>query len=455
MPATTEHALKPKGALLRILGVSFGVAVTLGTTIGIGILRTPGTVAAQLGNAWLVMAIWTVGGIYALFGTLTVAELATTLPQAGGWYVYARRALGEYAGFTIGWINWVSFCTASASITIAVGEYASRLVPALSGHTKEIAIAVLLAFTLMHWLGLRLGSRAQELMSFATALGFVALIVACFAFGGTTASVSVERTGASVPTTLGAVFVALAISFQSVIFTYDGWYGAIYFSEEDTNPTRNLPRSMIGAVLVIIALYLLVNLALLHVLPLSQLAASQLAAADAARIMFGAQGGEIITVLSLLSLLSVTNAGFMQTPRILYGLSRDGLFLSGAAAVNHRGTPTIALMVGTVTEIVLVASGTFEKLLAITAFFWVVMYGSGFISLLVLRTREPDVPRPFMAWGYPWTTLVVVVLSFVFLVGVIISDTTNSIYALTVVAISYPAYLIVKRMMSPAPLHEY
>lgn len=171
-------SMKPNGALLRILGVSFGIAITLGSTVGIGILRTPGMVAGLLGNAWLVMAIWSVGGIYALFGTLAVAELATALPRAGGWYVYARRALGDYAGFTIAWINWVSYCTASASITIAISEYAVRFLPALSGHTKEIAIAVLLIFTLGHWLGLRVGSRAQEVMSAATALAFVALIVA-------------------------------------------------------------------------------------------------------------------------------------------------------------------------------------------------------------------------------------------------------------------------------------
>ncbi len=130
---------------------------------------------------------------------------------------------------------------------------------------------------------------------------------------------------------------------------------------------------MIGAVLVIIAIYLLVNLAFLHVLPLSQLAASQLPAADAAQVMFGAHGGVIITALSLLSLASVMNAGFMQTPRILYGMSRDGLFLRGAAVVNRKGTPTIALLVSTVIQITLVASGTFDRLLAITAFFWVVM----------------------------------------------------------------------------------
>ena len=441
--------MKPRGALLRILGVSFGIAITVGSTVGMGILRTPGMVAGLLGNAWLVMAIWSAGGIYALFGTLAVIELATALPRAGGWYVYARRALGDYAGFTIGWINWVSYCTASASITLTIAEYAVRFLPTLSGHTKEIAIAVLLAFTLVHWLGVRVGSRAQEVMSAATALAFVALVAACFIFGGATAAETGGGAGPPAPTTIAAVVVALAISFQSVIFTYDGWYAAIYFSEEDRDPTRNLPRSMIGAVVAIIALYLLVNVAFLHVLPLSQLAASQLPAADAAQVMFGARGGAIITALSLLSLVSVMNAGFMQTPRILYGMSRDGLFLRGAAVVNHRGTPTTALFVGTVTQIALVANGTFDRLLAMTAFFWVVMYGSGFVSLFVLRTREPDLPRRFLAWGYPWTTLVVGGLSVVFLVGVIISDTTNSIYALSTVAASYPAYVIVKRIASP------
>ncbi len=433
----------PKGALLRILGVSFGVAVTLGSTIGIGILRTPGTVAAQLGSIRLVVAIWIVGGVYALFGTLAVAELATMLPQAGGWYVYARRALGEYAGFTVGWINWVSFCSATASISIVIGEYVVRLVPALAGSTTETAVAVLLVFTLMHWRGVRLGSRAQEWMSFATASGFVTLILACFVFGGAVSRVNIEP-GTSMAMAPAALVVALAMAFQSVIFTYDGWYGAIYFSEEDTDPTRHLPRAMIGGVLVVIVLFLLVNLAFLRVLPLAQLAASRLAAADAAQVVFGAHGDRLITALSLVSLLGVTNAAFMQTSRVLYGMSRDALFLPGVAVVNRRGTPTLALIIGTGVEILLVVSGNFERLLAMTAFFFVAMYSSGFVALFVLRVREPDWPRPFRAWGYPWTTAVAVVLSCLFLAGVVVSDPVNSLLAVTAVAMSYPLYLLVK-----------
>ncbi|MEP7309965.1 MAG: APC family permease [Acidobacteriota bacterium] len=440
--------VKRQRALLRVLGVSFGLAVTLGSTIGVGILRTPGTVAAQLGNVRLVVALWLVGGLYALLGTLAVAELATMLPQAGGWYLYARRALGEYAGFVVGWLNWAAFCTSSASIAIALGDYGVRLAPMLSGNTREIAIAVLVLFTLMHWLGVRIGSRVQEWMSFATTLGFLALVVACFVFGGADRLNSGEQAGRFIPTT-SSVFLALVVSFQSVIFTYDGWYSAIYFSEEDTDPARNLPRSMIGAVLAVIALYVLINLAFLHVLPFTQLAASQLAAADAAQVMFGARGGDLVTVLSVLSLVSITNATFMQTPRILYGMSRDGLFVPGATIVNRRGTPTVALMACGVAAILLVLSGTFEKLLAITAVCFVIMYGSGFVSLLVLRRREPELPRPFKAWGYPWTIVVVVALSLVFLGGVVTSDPADSAYALIALAASYPFYLLVRRLNAP------
>jgi APA family basic amino acid/polyamine antiporter len=332
----------------------------------------------------------------------------------------------------------------TASITIVLGEYVGRLVPALASSIKAIAIAALLVFTLLHWLGLRVGSRAQKLMGFATALGFVALIAACFIFGRSNVANSTQVT-TSVPATASAIFLALVLAFQSVIVTYDGWYGAIYFSEEDEDPTHNLPRALLSAVLVIIAIYMLVNLALLYVLPLSILVASQLAAADAAQAIFGARGGQIITALSFLSLLSVTNACFMETPRIMYGMGRDGLFTASATRVNDKGTPTTALFISALAAIIFVASGTFDKLVAITAFFYVVMYGSGFVALFVLRRRAPELARPFKAWGYPWTTLIVVALSLVFLVGVLISDRRNSVYALLMLALSYPVYRVVRR----------
>lgn len=435
-----------KTGLLRVLGVGFGIAVTIGGIFGIGILRTPATVAAHLGSLRLIIGIWVLGALYALFGTLASAELGTSLPKAGGWYVYARRAFGDYTGFTIGWVNWLSYCSATASLAIALAEAVAALAPGVSHWTKLIAIGVIGLFTVVHWIGIKTGSRAQGVTSLITSLAFCGLIAVCFIFGAGHRAAVENAPALTTPATLGALFFAIVISLQSVIFTYDGWYGAIYFAEEDSNPGRNLPKAMLSATAIVIVVYMLMNLALLYVLPVPRLAGSELAAAEAARVVLGSKGGQIITIVTLISTLSVLNATILQTPRILFAMSRDGLLAAKASQVNRGGTPTIALLFTAIVAIGLVASGTFDKLVAITALFFVVMYCSGFIALIVLRFREPNLTRPFKAWGYPWTVIFVIAVSVVFLVGVVISDTTNSLYGLALLAASYPVYLATRKL---------
>lgn len=446
LQAAVEFQTAPKGKLLRILGVGFGIAVTIGGTIGVGILRTPGSIAAQLGDFWLIIAAWILGGAYALLGTISVIELATMLPQAGGWYVYARRAFGDYGGFIVGWCDWLGNCAALALLATAIGEFSAMLGLTLSGSVKAVAIITLLLFSLLHWLGLRLSSRTQELTSLVKALAFLALVVTFFVFGGKNPSAGSERAILNPPATASAMFIAAVIALQFVIVTYDGWYSAIYFTEEDRDPARNLPRSAIGGVLFTIGIYLLVNLALLYALPLSQLAASKLPASDVAQAIFGAYGGQTITALSLVSLLSIINAVLLIATRIIFAISRDGLFTLKAAVVNVGGTPVVAMLLSSLAAILLVASGTFEKLLAMAAFFYVAIYAAGFAALFILRKREPELPRPFKVWGYPWTTFIVLVGSIAFLMGVVISDTTNSFYAVALILISFPIYLIRKKM---------
>src|SRR5919107_2812438 len=174
-----------RGRLLRVLGVVFGLAVTVGITIGMGILRTPGEVAQQLPHRWLFLGAWALGGVYALFGAVSVAELGTMIPRSGGFYVFARRALGEYPGFIVGWSDWLSTCGTVAVVALVLGEYAGRLFPALAGREVAVACAVTLAFAVLQWRGVRWGSRSQELTSLLKTVAFVALIVACFALGGT------------------------------------------------------------------------------------------------------------------------------------------------------------------------------------------------------------------------------------------------------------------------------
>ena len=448
IPAAVEVQAKRKGKLLRIFGVSFGIAGAIGGTIGAGILRTPGLVAAQLGDANLIIAAWVFGGIYALLGAISVAELGASLPRAGGWYVYARRAFGEYAGFTVGWMDWLGNCASLAWVAITIGEYAGILAPALSGNAKIIAIAVILFFSVLHLLGARAGGNSQKLLSLAKAVAFIALVAACFTWGGQSADQLSARTALKFPSTVPAMFIAVVFALQAIIATYDGWYGAIYFAEEFSDPARDVPRSLFGSVLSIIFIYVLVNMALLYTLPLDQIAASELPLADAAQAIFGAHSGQLITALALLSLLGLINAVTMGGPRILFGLSRDHLFSLEGARVNRGGTPFVALFLTTLAAILLVATGTFERLLGMTAFLYVAIYTTGFASLFVLRKREPELPRPFRAWGYPWTTLTVLIGSLIFLVGALVSDTANSIYAVLLIAISYPVHLLVKNLVA-------
>ncbi|MEO8073879.1 MAG: APC family permease [Acidobacteriota bacterium] len=440
-----ETPSEQRGKLLKILGVTFGIAVTIGGMIGLGILRTPGSVAAQLGSFWLILAIWVLGGLYAILGTISVAELSTSLPTAGGWYVYARRAFGDYGGFVVGWSDWLSACATIAFVAITIGEYLPKLFPALSDSIKVIAFIALFVFGLLNWLGLRVGSQIQEVTSFAKAFAFLILIAACFIYGGQPPA-NAEQATLTAPVGMTATFLTVMLALQAVIYTYDGWYGAIYFAEEDRDPARNLPRAMLFGVASVMAIYLLVNLAFLYILPLAQFTASDLPAGDAAEVVFGASGSQIISLLALVSLSSIININLMYCPRILFSMSRDNLFWSKAATVNKGGTPVWALLLTVVVGIILAASGTFEILLSITAFLFVLNYTSGFLAVFILRRKEPDLPRPFKAWGYPWTTLIVLIGSIIFLVGQIISDTRNSLYAVGLIIASYPVFLITKKL---------
>lgn len=436
-----------KGKLLQILGVTFGIAVTIGSMIGLGILRTPGSVAAQLGSVWLILVIWVLGGIYSILGTISVAELSTSLPQAGGWYVYARRAFGDYGGFVVGWSDWLVNCATNAFVAITIGEYLIALVPALAGGVKVIALISLFLFGLLNRVGVRSGSRFQEVTSFLKAFAFLILVIACFANGARHSFTGTEPAALHLPNGMLALFIAMMLALQSVIFTYDGWYNAIYFAEEDRDPSRNLPRAMIFGVVSVMTLYLLVNLALFYVLPLPQIAASTLPAGAAAQAIFGASGSQIISLLALMTLPSILNVNYMVAPRILFAMSRDGLFAAQMATVNSGGTPVGALLLSGLTMVLLVVTGTFEILLSITAFLIVLNYTSGFLAVFILRKKEPGLPRPFKTWAYPWTTLIVLVGSLLFLIGQVISDTRNSVYAMALIAISSPIYFMMKRVV--------
>ncbi len=434
--------MKTQGHLLRVLGVGFGLAVIIGNTIGAGIFKAPGAIAEQLPAPTPFLLIWIAGGLYAFLGAISVAELGTMIPRSGGQYVFSRYALGEYAGFIVGWSDWISSCGSTAAVALVVGTFAGALFPALAGRDVAIAAAVAIVFALLQWRGIVWGSNIQNITSLLKALAFLALIVAAFIFGGGGSFTSSHTSAVPVIT-----LTAIVVSLQSAIYTYDGWAGVIYFSEEVENPNRDIPRALFGGVLAIAAIYLSVNLALLYVLPISQIAGKEFAAGEAATVIFGRYGDTIFRCLTIVSMLSGINALHLMATRVVFAMSRDGLFMKKAADVNEGGTPAVSLFLSALVALLFIVFGEkFETVITVLAFFFVVNYILSFVSLFVLRRREPDKPRPYRAWGYPVTPALALIGSVLFLALAIRADTKNSVYALLLLAVSYPVFWVMKRL---------
>ena len=426
---------------MRVLGVGFGLAVIIGNTIGAGIFRAPGQIAEQLPHPWLFLGVWVLGGLYALLGAISLAELGTMIPRSGGQYVFARYALGEYAGFIVGWSDWISSCGSTAAVALVIGTFSGALIPALNGKGPAVAATVAIVFAVLQWHGIVWGSTIQNFTSLLKALAFVVLIAAAFILGGGGGALTSSQTYSTSTVTIAAVITSL----QAAIYTYDGWAGVIYFSEEVQHPGRDIPRALLGGVLTIAAIYLLVNVALLYVLPISGIAGREFPAGDAANVIFGQHGDTIFRCITIVSMLSAINALHLMATRVIFAMSRDGLFTKRAAVVNVGGTPTVSLFLSAAVAVLFILFGqTFERVIIICAFFFVANYILSFVSLFVLRFREPDTPRPYRVWGYPVTPGLALVGSVLFLAGAVYADRTNSLYALLLLAASYPVFRLVK-----------
>ena len=430
------------GRLRRVLGVGFGLAVSIGGTIGVGILRTPGLVAEQLHVPSVILLLWVAGGIYTLLGASCLTEFCVMLPQAGGFYVYVRRAFGNTAGFAVGWTDWVMYCSVLGYLSIAIAEFIAALGLVSGGAIRFVAVLILLAIVALQWLGIRISSQFQEVTTSLKCIAFLVLVAACLLVPAH--GYALEK----MPRL--ATFSGLTIALQAIIITYAGWQSPLYFVEEDHDPARNLPRAMIGGVLSVIGIYLLVIIALLKVLPISELSASTLPAADAARVIAGGHGRTLIILLSVISLVPLLNAVMMMGTRVIFGLGRDQLFWSRTSSVNPSGTPDTATLITAAVAVGLIATGTFQRLIAMTSFFLAANYSLCCVALVVLRHREPDLPRPYQAWGYPWSVWLVTVVSLTFLGGMLIGDISNGLASLGLLALGLLGRALFTRSAIPS-----
>ncbi|HEX5461930.1 MAG TPA: APC family permease [Steroidobacteraceae bacterium] len=445
MSAVLESAL-PRRRLLRVLGLAFGLAVVVGETVGVGIMRTSGPTAGRLAEPWLIYLVWLGVGTYVLMIADILAELATAMPSAGGPYIYVRRAYGDYLGFVCGWSDYAVYVLAVGYLAIAASEFLAEIWPGLRPFEAPIASASIVLFAGFNSLGLRASSTAQQILSLLKVLMLAALIVAAFTYSG-----SPSHASHAAPVVAGGIgFVAIVVSMQTVLEVYGGFNSPCYFSEETTNPDRTVPRALLLGVLLVLGIYLAVNAALLHILSPSALGSSKLAAADALATAFGPSARVAVAIIALVATLGVLNACVLLAPRVLYGMGRDGLFASSGTYVTRQGVPIIGTWVSAAAAIVVANVGGFDTLYTAAAF----LNGCGFLlcaaALFTLRSREPDLRRPHRAFGYPWAPGIALLVSGLMLLAFIIGNTFPSLLAVAVVAATYPIFRVVQRKRSGA-----
>ena len=466
------HSNLPRttGRLLKVLGMWFGVAAAFGNTIGAGIVRTPGDVARLLPNAWIFLGVWILGGLYALSGASSMAELGAAIPRSGGQYNFSRRALGDYAGFIVGWSDWLSTCGTAAAVSIVIAEYSGHLFPILAGNTKMeiIAIAIICGFGVLQWRGIKWGSGTQLASATMKAAAFLILVIACFTLGGPAHKAAIESGPSSLAMPTGwSLVIAVMLGLQAVIYTVHGWDGIIYFGEEVRNPGRDIPRAIFGSVFSIMGIYLLLNLVALYVLPMKEIAGNNFALGSVAGRVFGSLGDPIIRSIMVVSMFSCMNANQLFCTRTLYTMSCDGLFFRRATHVNAGGTPTISLLLSTIVGVLFVLisflnANAFEHVVDMLSFFFVANYTLSYSSLFILRKREPEMNRPYKAWGYPWTTGIALVASVLFLMGSLLPDFLDAVragkywppspamLALVALVLSYPVFRVLKSVSQRA-----
>ncbi len=394
--STSDSQHQPK----RLLSSGFTLAVTVGGIIGLGILRTPGEIAAVAPDPSVFVSLWVLGGLFILLSTVVAGELVGMTQRSGGAYALVRRAYGPFPGFVIGWVDWLSFVGDIALKAVVVIEFATLLIPATGRWQTPLAIVVCSVFAALQLRSIALGARIQKIAAAVMALIIVGLTLA-LVFAGS----AVSGDAASVPHAASGLG-AWSLVGASAIYAYDGWLYASYFGGEIEGGGQAVVRACIKGLVVVILLYVFLVAALAWKVPLSSLADHKLALAGALEMVVSPVASTVVLVAAIVMLLAHQNLLYMSTPRILQALAVDGLAVRRAGEVSKGGNPTFAVLLSWGLSVGLIMIGGFEFLLHLCVFFYVFLCALVIAGVIILRSRQPDAARPYRAWGHPWSTWV-------------------------------------------------
>jgi basic amino acid/polyamine antiporter, APA family len=457
---------RDRHGLKRALGVWSAAAVVVGTVIGSGIFLVPSTMASQVGSPIKVFAVWIAGGLLTLFGALSYAELAAAMPEAGGEYVYLREAYGPMWGFLYGWTQmWVaksgSIATLATGFYIYLANFRPELgkiwavapVPLGAGglplpirYGQLLAIGVIAALALINYLGVRVGGNVQV----ATTLLKVGLIGAIIVIGLGSGIGNTANFHSSTPAPGGILgfFAALV----GALWGYDGWNNVTMVASEVRRPQRNLPLALIVGTSAVIVIYLLINLAYFYVLPAGAVASTDRVAAEAMRKILGAPGAAAVSFAAMISIFAALNGSILSGSRVPFAMARDGLFFRGVEKIHpiYR-TPSVSILVLNAWACLLVLSGRYDQLYTYVIFASAILYGMATASVIVLRFRRPDMPRPYRVLGYPVVPVAFILGIACVIVSTLRNSPRESILGLMLILIGLPFYFSWKKRSVAVP----
>lgn len=424
--------------LSRQFGAFTGMALVVGTVIGSGIFRVSSPIAATAGNLTGVTLVWVLGGVIVLAGALSMAELAVMYPAAGGPYVYLREAYGRPVAFLYGWMVLLTTPAAGAADGLMFAAYLRVFLP-MSVLTQHVAAALLILLVgLANYRSAKLGAIVQNASAAAKVLAIVGLALIIFVLAPTRVVDPLGRELVGMPHWSG-----IAIGILVVLWAYGGWDSITAVAGEVRRPHRNLPLALIGGVLVVMAVYLLVNAAYVRALPLTRIATSAAVAADAAREILGRAGASLVSALVMLSIFGSLTSSTLSTPRVFYAMAEDGLFFHSVGRVHPRyATPYIAIALITAITIAYLAARDFTQLaeayvLGVWPFQALCIAG-----LFILRRKRPHHPRPYRAVGYPIVPAVFVLVALAVIGNAAYTQRWSTLSSLLLVLAGIPAYLL-------------
>lgn len=422
----------------RALPSRFVLAVTVGGVIGLGILRGPGEIAEVVTEPSLYLGLWLFAGLFVLLTTAVSAELVGMTPRSGGFYSLVRRAYGPYAGFVIGWADWLTYAADLALKAVVIVEFVAILMPESAAWSKTIAISVTTVFAIIQLRGIGLGALIQEIATSLIGLVILALALLLFFVGSPDA---VAPSAVAAESSLNDWSLVIA----TIIFTYDGFFYASYFSGEIKGGTGAVARSCIKGMVIVTVLYMMLNLALVKSVGLASLAGSDLALARALELAVHPAAGTFIVAAAILILLSHQNLEYMSGPRVLQALATDGFAARRVQDVGKGGNPIFAVLITWVVSVGLILQGGFEFLLLFSVFLFIPLYLALIVGIFILRKREPDTERPFRAWGHPYSTAFCLVAWTIITLFQAYVEIETALYTVAMVAVSWPVYLYLAR----------